>query len=435
MKVLVVGGGGREHTLVWKLAQSPVVRKIYAAPGNAGMFRKSELVNIQPDRVKDLAEYALRQKIDLTVVGPELPLSLGIVEEFQKRRLRIFGPTQAASQIEASKAFAKRFMQEHHIPTASFMTFDDPHRARTFLRSAAYPLVIKADGLAAGKGAVICETKDEAMRTIERMMVAQEFGSAGTRVVVEKYLAGEEVTVMAFTDGKTVVPMLSSQDHKAVFDGGEGPNTGGMGAYAPTRFVDSRMMQRIKDEILDQTVWALAQEGRAFKGILYAGLMITEQGPKVIEFNCRFGDPETQVILPLLDSDLVEIFLSIIEGELELSDVRWREGAAACVVLASGGYPGPYEKNKKITGLRSARERNEDVVCFHAGTRWARDHYVTNGGRVLGVTALGKDVQAAVANAYQEVERIKFEGMHYRRDIGFKALKRGDEKKTAPQRG
>jgi phosphoribosylamine--glycine ligase len=273
------------------------------------------------------------------------------------------------------------------------------------------------------------------MRTIERMMIDREFGPAGTRVIIEKYLEGEEVTVMAFTDGKTVVPMLSSQDHKAAYDGGEGPNTGGMGAYAPARFIDSPMMQRIKDEILDQTVWALAQEGRSFKGILYAGLMITDQGPKVIEFNCRFGDPETQVVLPLLDSDLVEIFLSIIEGELELSDVRWREGAAACVVLASGGYPGPYEKNKKITGLRSPKDRNEDVVCFHAGTRWARDHFVTDGGRVLGVTALGKDVQAAVARAYQEVEKIKFEGMHYRRDIGFKAVARGNGKKGMPQRG
>ena len=422
MKVLVVGGGGREHALVWKLAQSAVVRKIYAAPGNAGMFRKAELVNIAPDRVKDLAEFALRQKIDLTVVGPELPLTLGIVDAFQKRRLRIFGPTQAASEIEASKAFAKRFMQAHHIPTASFMVFEDPNRARTFLRSAAYPLVIKADGLAAGKGAVICEAKDEAMQTIDRMMVAQEFGQAGSRVVIEKHLEGEEVTVMAFTDGKRVVPMVSSQDHKAIFDGGEGPNTGGMGAYAPTRFVDSRLMQQITEEILEQTVAGLSQEGRSFKGILYAGLMITRQGPKVIEFNCRFGDPETQVVLPLLEGDLVEIFLSIIEGELELADVRWRDGAAACVVLASEGYPGPYEKGRRIQGLRPPQERDGEVVCFHAGTRWVRDHYVTNGGRVMGVTALGKDLQTAVSRTYQEVERIRFDGVHYRRDIGFKAL-------------
>ena len=433
MKVLVVGGGGREHALVTRLSVSPVVRKIYAAPGNAGMFRKAELVNIAVDRVKDLADFAARQKIDLTVVGPELPLTLGIVEEFQKRRLRIFGPTQAASQIEASKAFAKRFMQEHHIPTASFMVFEDPHRAQTFLRSAAYPLVIKADGLAAGKGAVICEDKDEAAATIERMMVTKEFGQAGTRVVVEKFLEGEEVTVMAFTDGKTVVPMLSSQDHKAIFDGGLGPNTGGMGAYAPTNFIDLRMMQKIKDEILDQTVTALAQEGRAFKGILYAGLMITQAGPKVIEFNCRFGDPETQAILPLLDSDLVEIFLSIIEGELELADIRWREGAAACVVLASGGYPGEYEKGRPISGLRTPKD-DEDVFLFHAGTRWVRDHYVTNGGRVLGVTAVGKDVQAAVSKVYQEIDKVRFEGMHYRRDIGFKAFKRGREPRPAGER-
>lgn len=433
MKVLVVGGGGREHALVTRLSASPVVRKIYAAPGNAGMFRKAELVNIAPDRVKDLADFAARQKIDLTVVGPELPLTLGIVEEFQKRRLRIFGPTQAASQIEASKAFAKRFMQEHHIPTASFMVFEEPNRARTFLRSAAYPLVIKADGLAAGKGAVICADKEEATATVERMMVTKEFGQAGTRVVVEKFLDGEEVTVMAFTDGKTVVPMLSSQDHKAIFDGGEGPNTGGMGAYAPTHFVDPRMMEKIKSEILDQTVTALAQEGRAFKGILYAGLMITTAGPKVIEYNCRFGDPETQAILPLLDSDLVETFLSIIEGELELADIRWRDGAAACVVLSSGGYPGAYEKGRPISGLRAPKD-DEDIFIFHAGTRWVRDHYVTNGGRVLGVTAVAKDVQAAVSRVYQEIDKIKFDGMHYRRDIGFKAFARGKGPKTAQER-
>jgi phosphoribosylamine---glycine ligase len=426
MKVLVVGGGGREHALIWKLSQSPVVRKIYAAPGNAGMHRRAELVDLGPDRVKDLADFASRQRIDLTVVGPEVPLTLGIVDEFEKRQLRILGPTQAASQIEGSKAFAKQFMQTHHIPTASFMVFEDPSAAKTFLRSAAYPLVIKADGLAAGKGAVVCATKDEAALTIERMMVAQEFGKAGARVVIEKFLEGEEVTVMAFTDGKTVVPMVSCQDHKAVGDGGQGPNTGGMGAYAPTRIVDARILQQIQEEILEQTVWGLAQEGRAFKGILYAGLMITRQGPKVIEFNCRFGDPETQVVLPLLDGDLVEIFLSIIEGDLKLANVRWREGAAACVILASGGYPGPYEKGRAISGLRTGRDQPDDLHYFHAGTRWIKDHYVTDGGRVLGVTAIGRDLQTALSRAYQEVERVRFEGMHYRRDIGFKGLSRGE---------
>jgi len=426
MKVLVVGGGGREHALVWKLSQSPVVRKIYAAPGNAGMHRKAELVELAPDRVQDLALFAACQKIDLTVVGPELPLTLGIVDEFEKRGLRILGPTQAASQIEGSKAFAKQFMQTHHIPTASFMVFEDPSAARTFLRSAAYPLVIKADGLAAGKGAVVCKDKEEATATIDRMMVAQEFGQAGARVVIEKFLEGEEITVMAFTDGQTVVPMVSSQDHKAAFDGGTGPNTGGMGAYAPTRVLDSRLLQQIQDEVLEQTVSGLAEEGRAFKGILYAGLMITRQGPKVIEFNCRFGDPETQVVLPLLDGDLVEIFLSIIEGDLKLANVQWREGGSACVVLASGGYPGPYEKGKPISGLRAGRDKSDDLFYFHAGTRWLKDHYETDGGRVLGVTAVGRDVQAAVSRAYQEVDRIRFEGMHYRRDIGFRALSRAE---------
>jgi phosphoribosylamine--glycine ligase len=427
MKVLVVGSGGREHALVWKLSQSPVVRKLYAAPGNAGMHRRAELVDLAPDRVKDLAEFAARQRIDLTVVGPEVPLTLGIVDEFQKKRLRIFGPSKAASQIEGSKAFAKQFMQRHHIPTASFMVFEDPGQAKTFLNSAAYPLVIKADGLAAGKGAVVCHHKDEAASTIDRMMVAQEFGRAGERVVIEKFLEGDEVTVMAFTDGKTVVPMVSSQDHKAVGDGGQGPNTGGMGAYAPTRVVDGRMMQQIQEEILEQTISGLAQEDCAFKGVLYAGLMITRQGPKVIEFNCRFGDPETQVVLPLLDGDLVEIFLSIIEGELKLANVQWREGAAACVILASGGYPGPYEKGLPITGLRAARDKTDDLFYFHSGTRWVKDHYVTDGGRVMGITAVGKDVAVAVSRAYQEVERIRFDGMHYRRDIGFKSLPRVQE--------
>lgn len=424
MKLLVIGGGGREHALVWKLSQSPVVKKIYAAPGNAGMFGMAELVNIPHNRIHDLADFASRQRIDLTVVGPELPLSMGIVELFQKQKLRILGPSQGAAQIEASKAFAKRFMQQHHIPTASFMVFDDPYAAKTFLRSTAYPLVVKTDGLAAGKGAIICEDKEEARVAVERMMVAKEFGTAGERIVIEKFLEGEEVTIMAFTDGKTVVPMLSSQDHKAIFDGGEGPNTGGMGAYAPTHFIDERMMQRVQEDILERTVAALSQEGRAFKGILYAGLMITESGPKVIEFNCRFGDPETQVVLPLLASDLVEIFLSIIEGELDVSNIQWRDKAAACVVLASEGYPGSYEKNRVIAGLHQGKAQDDEVFCFHSGTRWDKTHYVTDGGRVLGLTALGKDISTALARAYQEVDKIKFEGMHYRRDIGYNALSR-----------
>ena len=322
-------------------------------------------------------------------------------------------------------------MQEHHIPTASFMIFDDPHAAKTFLRSTAYPVVVKTDGLAAGKGAAICGDKEEALNTVDRMMVAKEFGPAGSRIVIEKFLEGEEVTVMAFTDGKTVVPMLSSQDHKAIFDGGEGPNTGGMGAYAPTHFLDDRMMQRVQEDILEQTVSALSGEGRSFKGILYAGLMITTSGPKVIEFNCRFGDPETQAVLPLLSSDLVEIFLSIIEGELEVSNIQWRDNAAACVVLSSEGYPGPYKKDRVIEGLHPESDPDDGVYCFHSGTRWDKTHYVTNGGRVLGVTALGKDIPAALAHAYQEVEKIKFEGMHYRRDIGYNALSGNRSKSNA----
>jgi len=422
MRILVVGGGGREHTLVWKLASSPLVDKLFAAPGNAGMAELAECVDIKVEDITRLADFAEKNSVDLTVVGPELPLTLGIVDEFERRNLKILGPTKSAAEIEGSKVFAKEFMKKHHIPTASFKIFDNPDQASDFVRSSDLPLVVKADGLAAGKGAVIVEDTPSALSIIRKMMVEKIFGQAGSRVVVEDFLEGEEITILAFTDGETISPMVSSQDHKKIFDGDRGPNTGGMGAYAPTTIVDDRMMKRINDEILEPTVTGLEREGRTFKGILYAGLMITERGPKVMEFNCRFGDPETQVILPLLKSDLAEIFLSIVEGELSLQEVEWNDNFAVCVVLASAGYPGKYERDKEISGLNRAKQM-EDVLIFHAGTKKRGGRMFTNGGRVLGVTATDKSMEKAIQKAYSAVDKIEFEGMQYRKDIGYRATR------------
>ena len=419
MKILVVGSGGREHALVWKLHSSPLVKKIYAAPGNAGISTLAECVQIASEDLAGLAGFAEKNSIDLTVVGPELPLTLGIVDEFKKRNLSIFGPTKKAAEIEGSKVFAKKFMKKHHIPTASFRIFDKPDEALDFVKSADMPLVIKADGLAAGKGAVIIEDLNTGISVIQKMMVEKVFKDAGKRVVVEDFLEGEEATILAFTDGKTILPMPSSQDHKKIYDGDRGPNTGGMGAYAPASVVDDRMMKRICDEILEPTIVGMEQEGRAFKGALYAGLMLTDRGPKVMEFNCRFGDPETQVILPLLKSDLVEIFMSIIEGDLSLQEVEWTDDFAICVILASAGYPGKYEKGKEIFGLEKI-EGAEDVLIFHAGTKQARGTLVTNGGRVLGVTGTDKNVEKAINKVYVFVDKIKFDGVQFRRDIGYR---------------
>ena len=422
MRTLVVGGGGREHTLVWKLASSPLVDKVFAAPGNAGMAELAECVDIKAEDLTGLADFAEKNSVDLTVVGPELPLTLGIVDEFEKRSLKILGPTKSAAEIEGSKVFAKEFMKKHHIPTASFKIFDNPDQASDFIRSSDLPLVVKADGLAAGKGAVIVEDTSSALSTIRKMMVEKVLGQAGSRIVIEDFLQGEEITILAFTDGETIFPMVSSQDHKKIFEGDRGPNTGGMGAYAPTTMVDDRMMGRIHDEILEPTAAGLKSEGRTFKGILYAGLMITDLGPKVMEFNCRFGDPETQVILPLLKSDLAEILLSIVEGELSLLEVQWDDNFAVCVVLASGGYPGKYEKDKEIFGLNKAKQM-ENVLIFHAGTQKQKGRILTNGGRVLGVTGTDKSMEKAIQKAYSAVNKIEFEGMQYRKDIGNRATR------------
>ncbi len=419
MKILVVGSGGREHAVVWKLHHSTIVKKIYAAPGNAGISKLAECVQIASEDLVGLADFAEKNSIDLTVVGPELPLTLGIVDEFKKRNLRIFGPTKMAAMIEGSKVFAKEFMKKYHIPTASFKIFERPDEAIDFVKSSDMPLVIKADGLAAGKGAFIIEDVKSGISAVQKIMVEKIFKDAGNKVVIEDFLEGEEATILAFTDGKTILPMPSSQDHKKIYDGDRGPNTGGMGAYAPAPIVDGRMTKRIYDEILEPTIVGLKQEGRIFKGILYAGLILTERGPKVMEFNCRFGDPETQVILPLLKSDLAEILMSIVEGELSLEEVEWRDDFAVCVVLASAGYPGKYEKGKQIFGLDKIGDA-EDVLIFHAGTKQEGGRLVTNGGRVLGVTAVDKNVEKAIRKAYDTVEKIRFDGVQFRKDIGYR---------------
>jgi len=424
MKILVVGSGGREHAICAKLAQSNIVQKIYCAPGNAGIAEIGECVPVNANDINGLADLVKRENIDLTVVGPEEPLTNGIVDEFTDQGLRIFGPTREASMIEGSKAFAKEFMKRHHIPTAPFKIFEDREEALRFVQETRYPLVIKADGLAAGKGAIIVNSVDEAQRTIDNMMVEKVFGEAGNRVVVEEKLEGEEITVMAFTDGESILPMLPSQDHKPAFDNDKGPNTGGMGAYCPVPFVSDKLMVDILDLILEPAVRGLREDGRMFKGILYAGLMVNDRGPKVIEFNCRFGDPETQVVHPLLRNDLAEIFISIADNNLDLEDLVWRDLYSVCVILASRGYPKSYEKGMKISGLPKKDPNAKRRFVFHAVTKLENSSVVTAGGRVLGVTNLDVNLHDAIAGSYEQVEKIKFEGAFYRSDIGQKATRR-----------
>jgi len=419
MKILVVGKGGREHAIVWKLAQSNKVDKIYAAPGNVGMAEEAEIVPIEMNDLEGLAGFAKENNIDLTVVGPELPLTLGIVDIFESEGLRIFGPNREAAEIEGSKAFAKDFMQKHHIPTARFKVFESHFEALDFVRTASFPLVIKADGLAAGKGAVIVNSPDEAKATVENIMVERVFGEAGSKLVVEDFLVGEEVTVMAFTDGERVAPMISAQDHKRIGDGDTGPNTGGMGAYAPTSIVTDRLMKQIAEEILEPTINGLAAMGRIYTGVLYTGLIITDRGPKVLEYNCRFGDPETQVVLPLLESDLVQIFSDIIDGYLDVNEIKWKDACSVCVVLASRGYPASSDKDVLIKGLENCK--SENCVIFHAGTVRKDGNYVTAGGRVVGITAVSGTMKGALDKAYNGVDKISFNGMQFRRDIGQRA--------------
>jgi phosphoribosylamine--glycine ligase len=421
MKILVIGKGGREHALAWKLSQSSGVEKIYCAPGNAGIAQIAEVIPIPLDNLSSLADFAAEKKIDLTVVGPELPLTLGIVDVFEEKGLRIFGPDKAAAEIEGSKAFAKDFMQRYHIPTASFRIFSSPGDALDFVSSASYPVVIKADGLAAGKGTIIVSSPDEAKSAVENIMVEKVFGEAGERLVIEEFLEGEEVTVMALTDGERIIPMVSAQDHKRIYDGDKGPNTGGMGAFAPTHVIPDKMMKRITEEVLEPTIQGLAEMGRLYKGVLYTGLIVTDRGPKVLEYNCRFGDPETQAVLPLLESDLVEIFSDIADGYLNIDQIKWKDQSCVCIVLASRGYPGAVEKGDVIEGLDEVTEK--DCVIFHAGTTWRDNKIVTNGGRVLGVTAVNHTLKGAISKAYDAVSLINFDGMQYRHDIGTRAVK------------
>ena len=425
MRILLIGGGGREHALAWKLVQSPNVEKLYAAPGNPGMalLQKCECINLNVDDLEGVADYAEEKSIDLTVVGPEAPLVAGLADVFKRRGLPVFGPSKAAAQLEGSKAFSKELMAKYNIPTAFFKICEDIEAAKAYVEEKGAPLVVKADGLAAGKGVVVAMTKQEALDAIDDMMGDHKFGAAGARVVLEEYMEGEEASLLAFTDGKTVVPMIAAQDHKRVFDGDEGPNTGGMGTYAPAPVMTDILRLKATELVLKPVVAAMAKEGTPYQGCLYAGLMIKGDSVKVVEFNCRFGDPETQVVLPLLDGDLAEIMLACATGTLDKVEVAWHDKAAVCVVMASGGYPESYEKGKEITGLAAAEE-DKDVVVFHAGTKEADGKIVTSGGRVLGVTAVDASIKAARDRAYVAVEKIAFEKNFYRKDIAWRALKR-----------
>jgi len=422
MKILVVGGGGREHALVWKISQSPIVSKIYCALGNAGISQQAEYVGIKANDINALVEFAEKNGIALTVVGPEAPLIAGIVDEFEEKELKIVGPTKAAAQIEGSKVFAKKFMQKYGIPTADFETFSNPGEAREYVKNN-LPCVVKADGLAAGKGAIPCFSSEEAEKAIEGIMVKKEFGEAGNQVVVEEFLEGEEATFKVFTDGYRAIPMPATQDHKPVFDGDKGPNTGGMGAYAPAPVITENLQKKIMERIIIPTINGMRAEGRLYKGTLYAGLMITLDGyPKVLEFNCRFGDPEFQPIVPLMESDIVPILEGVADGKLPEEKIEWSEGAAVCVVMTSAGYPGKYETGKEIKGLGDAAKM-ENVVVFHAGTKMENDKILTAGGRVLGVTAKAAGIPEAINLAYQAVSKISWDGEHHRTDIGQKALR------------
>jgi len=421
MKILVVGGGGREHALVWKIAQSPKVSNIFCAPGNAGISEQATLVPIKANDLNGLLNFASREKIDLTIVGPEEPLTKGIVDLFESKGLTIFGASQKAAELEGSKAFAKEMMKKYRVPTSSYEIFEDPKKAKDYIRRQGAPIVVKADGLAAGKGVILCKTVGEALKSVDQIMVEKIFGEAGNRVVVEEYLVGEEASYIAFTDGKAILAMASSQDHKQVFDGDQGPNTGGMGAYSPAPVVTDEVHEKIIEKILRPIIQGMGEEGRPYKGVLYAGLMIHEGHPKVLEFNARFGDPETQPVLMRMKGDIIPILGACIEGNLSRYKIEWDSRAAVCVVMASKGYPGDYEKGEPISGLKEVSQM-EDIFVFHAGTALKDGQMSTNGGRVLGVTGLGKDIPRAIERTYQAVQKISWQGVHYRKDIGQKAL-------------
>ena len=426
MKVLVIGSGGREHALVWKIMQSPKVSQIYCAPGNAGISKLAQCINIDADSIEKLVDFAQEEKIDLTVVGPELALSKGIVNEFNKQGLRIFGPSREAAEIESSKVFSKYLMKKYNIPTANYDVFQNSEKALDYIKKQTFPLVIKADGLAAGKGVFIVENLVQARDALDALMEEKQFGEAGRQVIIEEFLEGEEVSILAFCDGKTVIPMVPSQDHKKIFDNDQGPNTGGMGAYSPVPFYPDELEKRVLEEILKPTVKGLQREGKEYKGVLYAGLILTKEGPKVLEFNARFGDPETQVILPRLKTDLIDILNAVIENTLHQINIEWEDTAAVCVVVASGGYPGKYQKGKVICGLERL-EKMKNIIAFHAGTKFQDNQVITSGGRVLGITSWDNTISKAKEKAYKGVEKIYFEDMYYRKDIAAKAIKEKDK--------
>lgn len=419
MKVLVVGSGGREHALCWKIAQRPDT-EVYVAPGNIGMVDVATLVNIKVDDIAGLVDFAKAEEIDLTVVGPELPLTLGIVDAFQDAGLACFGPNKAAAKLEGSKAFSKELMKKYGIPTAAFDTFTDVDKAKAFVDEIGVPCVVKADGLAAGKGVIICMTREEADKAIEDMLTDHAFGDASATIVIEEYMVGPEVSVLAFADGKTVLPMVSAQDHKRIFDGDKGPNTGGMGAYSPAPVYTEALSAEVNKTIIEPTIAAMAAEGTPFTGILYTGLMLTEKGPRVLEYNVRFGDPETQPIMVRMKSDIVALFQACVDGKLDEATLEWHDEAAVCVIMASGGYPASSEKGVPIHGLDDIAA--EEAIVFHSGTAEKDGEIVTNGGRVLGVTAKDATIKGAIDKAYAAVEKINFDHMQFRRDIGARAL-------------
>lgn len=420
MNVAVIGGGGREHTLAWKLSQSLNVEKLYAIPGSAAMADIATCVHIPLSDLEGIADYCVQEGIDMLVVGPEVPLTEGLADICQAKGLAVFGPNKAAAQMEGSKVFAKNLMKKYHIPTAAYASFTDGEAAKAYIHEQGAPIVVKADGLAAGKGVVVAQTEDEAIEAVNAMMEDHIFGASGGRIVIEECMVGEEASLLAFVDGTTIVPMISAQDHKRIFDNDEGPNTGGMGAYAPAPVMTPALVKEVEETILRPTIEGLRQEGITYQGCLYAGLMITAQGPKVVEFNCRFGDPETQAVLPLLDSDLAEIMYACTQGKLRADMVQWKPASTCCVIMASAGYPASSHKGDVITGLDTL---DKDAMVFHSGTAKKDGQYVTNGGRVLGVTAVAPTLQEAIDKAYHNVHAIHFDGQQVRSDIGAKGLK------------
>jgi phosphoribosylamine--glycine ligase len=423
MRVLVIGYGGREHALVWKLRQSPSVKEIFCAPGNPGIGEIADCVPIDSTDIVELADFAMNVNVQLTIVGPELPLDLGIVDEFNKRNLVIFGPTRSAAALESSKVFAKEFMREHRIPTARFYVANGFDEALSVIEEEefGYPVVLKADGLAGGKGVVICYEKLQASDALDMMMKERKFGNAGDRIVIEEYLEGQELSFQVISDGKRVLPLATSQDHKRLFDGDEGPNTGGMGAYSPAMFLTKDMHQRVMNEIIVPVISGMAREGRPYKGLLYAGIMLTQDGPRVLEFNVRFGDPETQALLPRIECDLAEVLFCAAQGRLDEVHVEWKKEASVCVVICTQGYPSQVKTGQEIYGLDEAAA-TQGAVIFHAGTKLEENRLVTSGGRVFSVTATASTLSAAHDRAYSAASRIRFDGIHYRKDIAGRAL-------------